>query len=65
MVVIPESEVIAAGQAKQWLGRETECLVFNAWSGFDVDAFGALSGTVKAGGPVVPAGASAEQLAPV
>ncbi|WP_263078946.1 GNAT family N-acetyltransferase [Endozoicomonas sp. Mp262] len=37
-------------QAKQWLGQETDLIVINAWAGFDVDAFGALSGTVKAGG---------------
>ena len=41
---------IPAGQSKQWLGRELDFLVFDAWSGFDVDAFGALSGTLCAGG---------------
>ena len=42
--------IVSAGQSRQWLGRELDVLVFDAWSGFDVDAFGALSGTVCAGG---------------
>ena len=32
------------------LGREFDALVFDAWSGFDPDAFGALSGTIRGGG---------------
>jgi len=32
------------------LGREFDALVFDAWSGFDPNAFGALSGTVRGGG---------------
>lgn len=44
---------VSAGQSRQWLGRELDFLVFDAWSGFDVDAFGALSGTVCAGGLVL------------
>ncbi|MDP0587718.1 MAG: GNAT family N-acetyltransferase [Candidatus Endonucleobacter bathymodioli] len=43
-------KVIASSEASQWLGKETGCLVINSWSGFCVDAFGILSGTVKAGG---------------
>ena len=41
---------IQAGKASCWLGRERQFVVFNAWSGFDVDAFGAISGVVKGGG---------------
>ena len=41
---------VSAKQSRQWLGRELDFLIFDAWSGFDVDAFGALSGTVRAGG---------------
>lgn len=41
---------IQAGKASSWLGRERQFVVFNAWSGFDVDAFGAISGVVKGGG---------------
>lgn len=37
-------------EAFQQLGRECEVLVFNAWSGFDPDAFGALTGTLRGGG---------------
>lgn len=38
------------GKATQWLGRERQFVVFNAWSGFDVDAFGAISGVIRGGG---------------
>ena len=41
---------IQAAKASQWLGRERQFVVFNGWSGFDVDAFGAISGVVKGGG---------------
>ncbi len=37
-------------EAFRHLGRECDVLVFNAWSGFDPDAFGALSGTLRGGG---------------
>jgi tRNA(Met) cytidine acetyltransferase len=40
-------------QALRLLGMEIDALVFDAWSGFDPDAFGALSGTVRAGGLLV------------
>ncbi|MDP0563523.1 MAG: GNAT family N-acetyltransferase [Candidatus Endonucleobacter sp. (ex Gigantidas childressi)] len=43
-------KVIASSEAKQWLGKEIDCLVIDAWPGFCVDAFGILSGTLKAGG---------------
>ncbi len=32
------------------LGNEVDALVFDAWSGFDPDAFGALTGSLRAGG---------------
>jgi len=32
------------------LGSELDVLVFDAWSGFDPDAFGALTGTLRGGG---------------
>lgn len=41
---------VPASKAGQWLGREAHCLIINGWSGFDADAFGALSGTLQAGG---------------
>ncbi|WP_422138201.1 tRNA(Met) cytidine acetyltransferase TmcA [Endozoicomonas sp. ALC020] len=41
---------ISASKATSWLGREIDFLVFNAFSGFDVDAFGQLSGALKGGG---------------
>ena len=48
---VPEAmPVIHAAKASQWLGRERQFVVFNGWSGFDVDAFGAISGVVKGGG---------------
>jgi tRNA(Met) cytidine acetyltransferase len=37
-------------RAQTQLGRECELLVYNAHSGFDPDAFGALSGTLRGGG---------------
>ncbi len=41
---------LAAARAHQLLGRELEALVFDAWSGFDPDAFGAASGALRGGG---------------
>ncbi len=37
-------------EAFRFLGGECGLLVFNAWSGFDPDAFGALAGTLRGGG---------------
>jgi tRNA(Met) cytidine acetyltransferase len=37
-------------QALQHLGRELDLLIYNAFSGFHPDAFGALSGTLRGGG---------------
>ncbi len=41
---------IVSSQAKQILGQELDAVVFDAHSGFDADAFGAVSGTVRGGG---------------
>ncbi|MGF1725704.1 tRNA(Met) cytidine acetyltransferase TmcA [Photobacterium nomapromontoriensis] len=42
--------VVSFKKAKQWLGRECDCLIFNAHDGFHPEAFGALSGTIVGGG---------------
>ena len=42
-----------AAAAFSLLGNEIDALVFDAWSGFDPDAFGALSGSLKAGGMLI------------
>ncbi|WP_421159532.1 tRNA(Met) cytidine acetyltransferase TmcA domain-containing protein, partial [Aeromonas dhakensis] len=39
-----------AAKALQRLGQECDTLVFNAFSGFHPNAFGALAGTLRAGG---------------
>lgn len=39
-----------AAKALQRLGQECDTLVFNAFSGFHPDAFGALAGTLRSGG---------------
>lgn len=41
---------IAGSGAGGMLGQEVDLLVFDAHSGFDVDAFGAVTGTVRGGG---------------
>ena len=47
----PPAQNAVQGQAAfRLLGREFDALVFDAWSGFDPDAFGALSGCIRAGG---------------
>lgn len=38
------------GAAMRVLGRELDALVFDAFSGFDPDAFGVLSGAIRGGG---------------
>ncbi|UTV30768.1 tRNA(Met) cytidine acetyltransferase TmcA [Photobacterium atrarenae] len=40
-------------KARQWLGQECECLVFNAHQALLPDALGALSGTVTGGGILI------------
>lgn len=37
-------------KASGFLGQEFDLVIFDAWSGFDPDAFGAISGTIRAGG---------------
>ncbi len=39
-----------AAAAFSLLGNEIDALVFDAWAGFDADAFGALTGSIRAGG---------------
>ncbi|RDH91977.1 MAG: hypothetical protein DIZ77_06670 [endosymbiont of Seepiophila jonesi] len=46
----PEIDSIPASKATTLLGQEIDALVFDAFSGLDVDALGASSGTVRAGG---------------
>src|SRR5690606_17510658 len=41
---------VPSAKALQRLGQECDTLVFNAFSGFHPDAFGALVGTLRAGG---------------
>lgn len=41
---------LSGAQARKALGREVDVLVFDAYSGFDPDAFGAACGTIRAGG---------------
>lgn len=41
---------IPSSKATTWLGRECGQIFFDAFSGFDVDAFGVLSGTLSGGG---------------
>ncbi|MDN3524530.1 GNAT family N-acetyltransferase [Halomonas sabkhae] len=54
--MVPESQWIPAGKARTRLGGEQDLVVFDAVSaeaGFDPDAFGALSGTLRSGGLMV------------
>ncbi|WP_025733711.1 GNAT family N-acetyltransferase [Carnimonas nigrificans] len=46
----PQINWIQPGQAQRRLGEETDAVLFDARQGMDADAFGALSGTLKAGG---------------
>ena len=41
---------VNAKQARQWLGQECDALVIDAFEGIDLNALGALAGTIKAGG---------------
>jgi len=43
-------QAISPQKAKTQLGKECDVVVFDAYNEFDLDAFGAVSGTVKAGG---------------
>ncbi|MGF1688218.1 GNAT family N-acetyltransferase [Photobacterium japonica] len=42
--------IVPFKQARQWLGRECDCVIINGHHTFDAEAFGALSGTVMGGG---------------
>lgn len=46
-------EIIDAKECLSRLGREHQNIIFNAHAGFDVDAFGGISGTLCAGGVMV------------
>ena len=50
---VRDAEVVAAAAAKALLGQERDALVFDAHAGFDPDAFGAVSGTLCAGGLMI------------
>ncbi|MEW8028382.1 MAG: GNAT family N-acetyltransferase [Candidatus Thiodiazotropha sp.] len=47
---VGEIPTLNNGQALAQLGRECGLLIYNAHSGFDPDAFGALCGTLRGGG---------------
>jgi len=47
---MPGFDAIAAKKAHQVLGQSYDVVVFNSRSGFDVDALGAVSGTIRGGG---------------
>ncbi|MGJ8523779.1 tRNA(Met) cytidine acetyltransferase TmcA [Carnimonas sp. R-84981] len=49
----PDIGWVQPGQAQRRLGEETDAVLFDAREGMDADAFGALSGTLKAGGVFV------------
>lgn len=44
------ANAVKGAQTGSVLGREFDAVVFDAYSGFDVDAFGAVAGTVRGGG---------------
>jgi len=46
----PGASASQGSAALALLGCELDALVFDAWSGFDPDAFGALTGTLRGGG---------------
>jgi tRNA(Met) cytidine acetyltransferase len=45
--------VVDASSVKSLLGQECDAVVFDAFSGFDPDAFGAICGTIRAGGLLI------------
>ncbi len=47
------ADVVSISTAKKLLGQERDAIVFDAHSGFDPDAFGAVSGVVCGGGLLV------------
>jgi tRNA(Met) cytidine acetyltransferase len=52
-VAPPPARTLQGAAALRLMGREVDALVFDAWSGFDPDAFGALTGCIRAGGLLV------------
>ncbi len=48
-----KNPVLSPGQLHTRLGSELDALVFDAWSGFDPDAFGAASGMLRGGGTML------------
>lgn len=49
----PNATTIERIQARQWLGRELDGLIYDAWAGFDPDALAAVSGALVGGGLLV------------
>lgn len=49
-IELPGTAVITSRAAKTLLGQERDIVVFDAFAGFDPDAFGAVSGTICGGG---------------
>ena len=50
---LTEKEVVDSNAVKGLLGQECDAVVFDAFSGFDPDAFGAICGTIRAGGLLI------------
>lgn len=50
---LTDVEVVDASSVKRLLGQECDAVVFDAYSGFDPDAFGAICGTICAGGLLI------------
>ncbi len=48
-----KAEVVNASTVKSLLGQECDAVVFDAFSGFDPDAFGAICGMISAGGLLI------------
>ena len=46
----PGMTTLSVSQAGRVLGRGFDTVIFDGWSGFNVDALGAVSGTVRGGG---------------
>ncbi|MGB0846037.1 MAG: tRNA(Met) cytidine acetyltransferase TmcA [Thiolinea sp.] len=53
LVVNPSSQRLPASKARTVLGQEYYLVVFDAWSGLDVNALAAVVGTIRAGGTLV------------
>jgi len=49
----PGISPLGSDTALQLLGGEIDALVFDAWAGFDPDAFGVLTGCIRAGGLLI------------